>query len=229
MSSHKKMTQQHSEEDAKPSHSKEYPRVRHARANPMQSALNDVRTVVFGSVYSPSEDSFLLAKHAPKLKGRILDMCCGSGIQALTNAKANPDNEVIGVDINPEAVECASKNANTNKITNARFIQSDLFEKVEGEFDGILCNPPYLPETESGNEAELSLSGGETGREFTDRFLDEFEKYLKKGGDVLLIQSSINSKDKTIQRLNEKGFKAEVIDQDAFFFEKIFVIRISFS
>jgi release factor glutamine methyltransferase len=184
---------------------------------------------VIGSVYPPSEDSYLLAKHAEKLKGRILDMCAGSGIAALKNALENPENEVIGADINPEVVECATKNAKTNNIENAQFIQSDLFKNIKGKFDGILCNPPYLPDLDLHQDAELALSGGKTGREFTDRFLDEFDEYLSDGGVVLLIQSSINDKEKTIEILNKKGFKSEVIDQEGFFFEKIFLIKVSFS
>jgi release factor glutamine methyltransferase len=182
---------------------------------------------VSGSVYPPSEDSYLLAKHAPKLKGRILDMCTGSGICALTNAKENPKNKVIGADINPEAIECAKKNAALNGIQNAEFIQSNLFEKVNGKFDGILCNPPYLPETEIGNEAEMALSGGKTGREFTDRFLDGVGKCLADHGTALLLQSSINDKDKTMKKLEDIGFIAEVIDSESFFFEKLFVIKLS--
>lgn len=195
----------------------------------MRSASSDVRISVSGSVYSPSEDSFLLAKHATELKGRILDMCTGSGICALENAKENTENDVIGADISPEAVECASRNAKENKTRNARFIQSDLFENVEGKFDGIICNPPYLPETGITTDTELALSGGKTGREFTDRFIDEIGKHLNRNGTVLLIQSSINDKERTIQRLAELGFKAETAGQESFFFEKIFVIRFFFA
>ena len=200
---------------------------------------------VSGSVYPPTEDSFLLAKHAPSLKGRILDMCTGSGIAALTNAKANPDNEVIGVDINPESIDCAKKNAKANNIKNARFFVSDLFDNVEGEFDGMMCNPPYLPSEEidpetgitisfndglrpDGKSAEAALSGGKDGREFTDRFIDECKAHLKEGGKALLLQSSLNDISLTIEKLGKKGFKAKVIDEESFFFEKIFVLEFSF-
>ena len=79
-----------------------------------KSKKGEVEITAIGSVYPPSEDSHLLAKHAPILKGRILDMCTGSGICALTNAMANSGNEVIGADINSEAVKCAKQNAETN-------------------------------------------------------------------------------------------------------------------
>ena len=204
----------------------------------------DLEIEVFGSVYPPTEDSFLLAKHAPTLKGRILDMCTGSGIAALTNAKTNPRNEVIGVDINPEAVRCATKNAKANKIKNASFFVSDLFDKVEGKFDGILCNPPYLPSEEfdpetgitvsfndglrpDGDSAEAALISGKDGREFTDRFIDECRAHLEDGGKVLLLQSSLNDIGLTIARLEAKGFKARVMGKESFFFEEIFILEFS--
>jgi len=183
------------------------------------------------SVYPPAEDSFLLAKHVRGLRGRVLDMGTGSGIQALTNAKVNPANEVIGVDINPGAVKCAANNAKANRIKNARFLVSDLFDEVSGVFDGIIFNPPYLPESEPasdlGKDAEIALSGGRTGQEISDRFIEEAGRFLKKGGQALLVQSSINDEGRTLALLKEKGYAAKVIDKESFFFEKIFVIRFS--
>ncbi|MDD5760411.1 MAG: class I SAM-dependent methyltransferase, partial [Desulfobulbaceae bacterium] len=79
---------------------------------------------VSSDVYEPAEDSFLLAKHAKVLKGRILEVGCGSGIVSLVNAKANPTNEALGADINPEAIRCAAANAKNNKIPNIKFMES---------------------------------------------------------------------------------------------------------
>jgi len=202
----------------------------------------DVEIKVFGSVYPPTEDSYLLAKHAPPLKGRILDMCTGSGIAALRNAKANPGNEVIGVDINPEAVRCATKNAEANNIKNARFFVSDLFDKVEGKFDGITCNPPYLPceefDPETGitisfnddsgpkdKAAEVALSGGKEGREFTDRFIDQAGKFLRHRGSILLLQSSLNNINKTIKAFKSVDMDAKVVGKEDLFFEKLYVLK----
>jgi release factor glutamine methyltransferase len=200
---------------------------------------------VTGAVYPPTEDSYILAKNAPILKGRILDMCTGSGIVALTNAKSNPKNEVIGVDINPEAVVCATNNAKANKITNARFFVSDLFEKIEGKFDGITCNPPYLPSDEVDPEtgitisfndgdpkpmdkdAEVALSGGKDGREVTDKIIAQVGEYLNKGGSFLLLQSSLNDEKKTIRAFKDVGLSAKIIDQEDLFFEKLYVLKAS--
>ena len=78
-------------------------------------------------VYEPAEDSFLLAKHAKKLNGRILEVGCGCGIVSLECAFSNQKNIVEGVDINRKAVALAKENAKENKIKNARFYYSNLF------------------------------------------------------------------------------------------------------
>lgn len=179
------------------------------------------------SVYSPAEDSFLLAKYSKTLKGKILDMGTGSGIQAIVNAKTNPNNQITAADVNPSTTTCAKQNAQVNDITNIRFIQSNLFENITESFDGIIFNPPYLPEEDSSKDEELALSGGQTGRELTDKFIDQFPQHLNPNGTVLLLQSSINNVEKTKQKLLEKKFKAEIIDQESFFFEKLYVLKIT--
>jgi len=182
------------------------------------------------SVYEPAEDSFLLAKQVHALRGRVLDVGTGSGIQAIVNAKANPKNEVTGIDINPRAVECAIQNAKANRITNATFIVSDLFENVTGRFDGIIFNPPYLPGIKTRDlkhkTTELALSGGRTGRELTDRFIRQFPEYLNAGGTVLLLQSSINNHETTKKILARKGFNSELLGQESFFLEKLYILKI---
>ena len=114
-----------------------------------QAKPTELDISVATSVYIPAEDSFLLADYASKQKGRILEIGCGSGIVSLSAAAANRANEVIGVDINPAAVECATKNAEKNHLKNCKFLQSDLFANVSGKFNVILFNPPYLPTTEA--------------------------------------------------------------------------------
>lgn len=73
---------------------------------------------------------------------RVLDMGTGSGVSALLAARAGSD--VIAVDINPEAVACAQANAERNGLDDRiTFLQGDLFEGVEGDFDLIIFDPPF--------------------------------------------------------------------------------------
>jgi release factor glutamine methyltransferase len=192
------------------------------------SVYEGVSISVKESVYEPSEDSLLLAKYAPTLKGRVLDMGTGSGLAALANAKANPANEVIGADISPDAVACATENAKRNKITNARFIVSDFFSSINGKFDGMMFNPPYLPTEYNervGGPLNHAFDGGKDGRKVLVRFLAGFDARMKPGGTLLLLQSSINGPRRTREALKAMGYSVRFMGRQDFFFESIWVVR----
>jgi release factor glutamine methyltransferase len=180
-------------------------------------------------VYPPSEDTELLAEAAAFLRGRILEMGCGSGAASLACAKADPHNFVLGVDISMSAVRCAQANADRNRLSNALFMASDLFSKVGVQrFDAIMFNPPYLPTDDSETvrgPLNHAFDGGADGRKVLDLFLDQFDAYLKPGGTLLLIQSSLNGCDKTQSKLEGMGYKVRMMDSDNFFFESIFLMK----
>ncbi len=177
-------------------------------------------------MYEPAEDTFLLAENlAVKVGGDIaLDMGTGTGIIALLLAR-KARWVLGGVDINPLAVELARENARINGIINVEFRLSDLFENVSGEFDVITFNAPYLP-GEPEEPIDLALVGGETGREVLDRFIDEVPCYLKPGGVVQIVQSSITGGvEETLKRLEKAGLTAEVVAKRHIFFEDIVLIN----
>lgn len=167
-------------------------------------------------IYEPAEDSFLLQKYVKKFaKGKVLDLCCGSGIQALTALENTKD--VLAVDISKEAVNLCRK-----KGINA--IQSDLFDKIEEKFDLIIINPPYLPKDEVDKEFSLALSGGEKGNEIIGRFLKDAKKYLNKNGKILIVFSSLTP---DILKLFKKyDYKYRKLEQLNYFFEKIYVYEL---
>lgn len=189
---------------------------------------------IFPTVYEPAEDSLLLAKYSEKMKGVILDIGCGCGIQALINAKNNPENRVYGVDINLEAVRNADHNKQINGIRNAKFLSSDLFSSfIIGQdfFDGIIFNPPYLPTTKEekiSDELNYAFDGGEDGRVTLNRFFEQFIPFLKPTGQLLLLQSSLNGLEETTRKLEGIGLQTEILDEEKFFFEKIFVIQAKY-
>jgi release factor glutamine methyltransferase len=76
----------------------------------------------------------------------ILDLCTGSGCIALALAQSLPTATVTGIDINPQAIRLADKNKRLNNISNASFVQSDLFSGIDPKvsFDLIVSNPPYI-------------------------------------------------------------------------------------
>ena len=185
------------------------------------------------TVYEPAEDSFLLATYASSLSGRILEIGCGCGIASLSAAQANLKNSVLGVDINPEAVECAQGNAEENKIRNAQFTQSDLFSNIPAEkFDAILFNPPYLPTTREEKlvppDENAAYDGGESGLEAFRKFAAGAPAYLAQGGKVAVIATSLGGGiDATLSELESRIGKAEILAQESFFFEKIALIEAS--
>jgi len=97
---------------------------------------------------------------------RILDLCTGSGCIAISIALAT-NADVTAVDICQDAINLAKENA-VKLNANIEIIQSDLFEKVEGGFDAIVSNPPYITSSEMDVlessvrdfEPHLALDGG---------------------------------------------------------------------
>jgi len=176
-------------------------------------------------VYEPAEDTFLLAENLKVKEGDIaLDIGTGTGIIALLMAKKAE--YVLGVDVNPIAIELAKENAKINGIKNVEFRVSDLFENVEGKFDIITFNLPYLPgrPEELKEPIDLALIGGKRGREVLDKFIDQVIDYLKPNGIIQIVQSSITGVEDTIEKFTKLGFKVEITAKERYFFEEIVVI-----
>lgn len=117
--------------------------------------IKDITIKIHPKVYEPAEDSELLINNLTEVKNKsVLDVGTGTGIQAI-NAKKQGAKKVIGIDINPYAIETAIENIKLNKLdaNKISFIESDLFNsiKTEYKFDVILFNAPYLPTTEEEN------------------------------------------------------------------------------
>ena len=80
----------------------------------------------------------------------ILDIGTGTGCIAIALAKAFSKAQVTAIDINPKAIELATKNATLNKVSNISFIESNLFNNIPANksFDLIVSNPPYIDPTD---------------------------------------------------------------------------------
>ena len=171
------------------------------------------------SIYSAAEDSELLAGLvAQKAFGRVLDMGTGSGIQAFTAAKVPGIRSVTAVDINPEAVQHVSEEAEKRQLSRFKVLESDLFSAVEGQFETIIFNAPYLPqdylEAANGKKkavVDLALYGGDKGYETIVRFLESVGEHLARGGKILLLFSSLSQKDVIDECLGKNLFRFEVL------------------
>ncbi|MBA2324208.1 MAG: methyltransferase [Pseudonocardiales bacterium] len=71
---------------------------------------------------------------------RVLDMGTGSGVNAILAAQRG--SEVLGVDLNPAAVDAARRNADRHEV-QARFEASDIYSAVDGTFDLMIIDPPF--------------------------------------------------------------------------------------
>ena len=125
---------------------------------------------------------------------RVLDMCTGSGCILLSLLHYSNDCEGLGVDLSAEALEVAGRNVlkvlTPEKAEHAHFLQSDLFEKVEGKFEIIVSNPPYIASAEveklmpevRDHEPRMALDGTEDGLHFYRRIIEEAGKHLVSSG-----------------------------------------------
>ena len=164
------------------------------------------------NVYEPAEDSFLFAKNLAARDGdRVADIGTGCGILGIIAAEKA--SEVLAIDINPWAVQCAKENARRNHVSEKMLlIQGDLLTPIRKgeEFDLILFNAPYLPseEGEGSSWLERAWAGGISGRKMIDGFVRESPQHLRSNGEILLMQSSLSDVGETRRGFPARGGKA---------------------
>jgi release factor glutamine methyltransferase len=172
-------------------------------------------------MYNPAEDSVLLQKHLDLARGKALEIGTGSGILANAAAK-NPNVEsVLAVDVDEESIEYCESYYQNKKLT---FMVSDIFEKIEGKFDTIIFNPPYLPQDR--NIKDKALYGGKKGWEILGRFFSQVKDYLNKDGIILIVFSSLTDKKKVDEIIKENGFSFKELERKHIFFEDLYVYEI---
>jgi release factor glutamine methyltransferase len=178
---------------------------------------------VMEHVYQPGEDSYLLAMHVRRfVHGEVLDIGTGSGIQAVEAAAKQEVSRVVAVDVNPAAVEAARRRAESAGVAGKmEFVTSDLFENVEGVYDWIVFNPPYLPG--EGDADEASWAGGETGAETARRFLRDARVHLKKSGSILMVYSDHTG----LTASDFRRYKVEKLDEKSLFFETLSCVALT--
>ncbi len=122
----------------------------------------------------------------------VLDLCSGSGFIGIAIKKWNPNLSVVCADIDNNAISQCKINANLNN-TSVKIIKSNLFEKIKGEFDLIISNPPYIEYSEKKNisksvllfEPKISLFALDDGLFFYKKIKKNAINFIKKNGTLL--------------------------------------------
>ena len=149
-------------------------------------------------------------------KKTVLDMCTGSGAIGISIAKYS-ESSVTMSDISKNALEIAKKNATSNEVIDkCKFLLSDMFENIEGKFDIIVSNPPYIKtkvintlDIEVQNEPMLALDGGEDGLNFYRIIAENAYKYLNEDG-ILAVEIGYDQKEKVMSLLEKVGQYADI-------------------
>lgn len=171
---------------------------------------------VNSSTLIPRPETELLVELALEHCGsesRILDLGTGTGAIALSVASELPSAEVHAIDFNEDAVALAKNNAKKNQLTRVNIYQSHWFENVDGCFDVILSNPPYIemddPHLSQGDvrfEPLSALVAGSDGMRDIRIICREAKKHFFDSG-VLMFEHGWNQGELARQELARNGYK----------------------
>jgi len=146
-------------------------------------------------------------------QARVIDLGTGTGAIALVLANEFPKWHVQGVDLIPQAVELAQENAKLNNLDRVRFFQSSWFEKVEGPFDLIVSNPPYIdPADEHLSQGDVrfepksALVADNKGLADLEFIAQGSRDFLVEGG-WLLMEHGFDQQDAVQQKLIQLGYQ----------------------
>jgi len=172
-------------------------------------------------VYPPSDDSILFIQSLDVKEGeKVLEIGCGSGVVSIHCAKNGC--KVTCGDINPKAVALTRRNAEANGIQIEVF-ETDVYSNIDGRFDTILFNLPYLPVDEDGLLAR-SWSGGPDGLGPLPDLLRGAPDHLTEDGRVVVVISSLMDTDALWDLLD--NYSVRTIGELKLFFEKLAVLEI---
>ncbi|MET0319958.1 MAG: methyltransferase [Duganella sp.] len=144
---------------------------------------HDVDSVFFG----PDTYRYMQVVEAALATGapiaRAVDIGAGAGPGAMTVARAYPEAQVWGVDINPKALALTALNAQLAGLPNIDVALSDMLTGVDGQFDLIVANPPFMVDDD---QRTYCHGGGELGEGLSHAIVDSAIARLAPGGRLVL-------------------------------------------
>lgn len=150
-------------------------------------------------------------------KGRVLDLCCGTGCVGLAILKnVSEDIHCVFADLSEEALEVARRNINLNQVSiRSLTIRADAMKPADpllGRFHLIVCNPPYIPtaeiptlDIEVQKEPHMALDGGEDGLDFYRAVAKNYSSAMVNGG-TLAFEVGLGQYEDVMTILEEAGF-----------------------
>lgn len=187
-----------------------------AAATPSLPGPDSLLVRTLPGVWKPHTDAWLLAdvvvERGLAEQARVLDMFTGSGVLAISAAKAGAL-AVTAVDVSRRALLTTRLNARWNSAC-VRTRRGDMFCAVGDEtFDLIVANPPYIPGPHElpARGIARAWEGGFDGRRLIDRLCAEAVRHLSPGGRLLFVQSSMNGEARTLELLRAHGLSGEVL------------------
>ena len=157
---------------------------------------------------------------------RVLDMCTGSGCIAISIARLGKPASVTGADISEAALAVAGDNA-ARLGADVVWVKSDMFAGIDGEFDVIVSNPPYIPPEQieglepevKDHEPRLALYGGEDGLDYYRTLVTEGAKHLRPAADgeeggILIVEIGFDQGVSVPALFREAGFTGVRVRKD---------------
>jgi release factor glutamine methyltransferase len=147
-------------------------------------------------------------------KSEIVDVGTGSGVIALSLAAEFPEAKILAVDVSDDALALAQENAARLNLSNrVQFLKSRLLENVEGVFDLIIANLPYIStqdrhtlSREVLHDPEIALFAGTRGDELVRELIDQAPTRLRPGG-MLALEIGLGQSQALLSVLTEKNYR----------------------
>ena len=192
------------------------------------------------NVLIPRQDTEVLVEEVIKIAKnirakKILDLCTGSGVIAVSLAKYLENIQITALDISRKALDVAIANAKNNHVQEKiTFVESNLFQNLGQEkYDIIVSNPPYIRrkeietlDKEVRKEPKIALDGGEDGLDFYREIINKGYEYLKYGGYICL-EIGYDQKEEVMQIIKEnKQYMEPYCKKDLYDNDRVIVTRL---
>lgn len=182
-----------------------------------------LRFAVTPDVLIPRQDTETLVEEVLRFLHdgmHILDVCTGSGCILLSLLHYSNNCLGVGCDISGKALSIAERNAQYLK-SDARFVKSNLFEKIDGRYEMIVSNPPYIPtqviptlmDEVKYHEPVQALDGRQDGLYFYREIINQAGDYLYPGG-MLFFEIGCDQADSVSSYMEKAGYSQITVCKD---------------